>query len=90
MEYFVYATSYYQCNPKKFKNPDVFINVIQRTVGEQWKRDEIKIAAYKRNGYEVLIVWESDIRKRLTETLEKVKVFIENRKRDDYGLHATH
>lgn len=80
----------YHCNPKKFKNPDVFINVIQRTVGEQWKRDEIKIAAYKRNGYEVLIVWESDIRKRLTETLEKVKVFIENRKRDNYGLHATH
>lgn len=54
LEYFVYATSYYQCNPKKFKNPDVFINVIQRTVGEQWKRDEIKIAAYKRNGYELV------------------------------------
>lgn len=80
----------YHCNPKKFKNPDVFVNAIQRTVKEQWKRDEIKVAAYKRNGYNVLVIWESDIRKRLTETLQSVKVFIEERKKDIYGLHATH
>lgn len=79
----------YHCNPKKYSNPDVFVNAIQRTVGEQWKRDEIKIAAYKRNGYDVLIVWESDIRKHLTETIEKVKVEIENRKKN-YGIRSSH
>lgn len=79
----------YHCNPRRYKNPDVFVNIIQRTVGDQWKRDEMKIAAYKKNGYDVLIIWESDIRKHLTETIERVKVEIEKRKMN-YGLHAAY
>lgn len=70
----------YHCNPKKYKNPNVFVKAIQRTVGQQWKRDEIKIACYKRNGYDVITVWENDIRKRLTETIARVKMEIEKRK----------
>jgi len=63
----------YHCNPKKFKDPSRYVTAIKRTVAEQRKRDEIKIAAYLRNGYSVLIIWEDDIRKRLGEVIERIK-----------------
>lgn len=69
----------YHCNPKKYKNPDVFINATKRTVGEQWERDKIKLEAYKTYGYSVIVIWESDIRKRLQEQIEKVKSFIKEK-----------
>jgi G:T-mismatch repair DNA endonuclease (very short patch repair protein) len=75
----------YHCNPIKYKNPNVFVPAIQRTVGEQWKRDEKRLASYLRNGYTVVIVWENEIRKRLDEAVEKVKLEIERKR---HGIHA--
>jgi G:T-mismatch repair DNA endonuclease (very short patch repair protein) len=63
----------YHCNPKVYKNENVFINAIQRTVGEQWKRDRIKLASYYRNGYTTIVVWEDDIYKKLPEQIERVR-----------------
>jgi G:T-mismatch repair DNA endonuclease (very short patch repair protein) len=62
----------YHCNPDKYKDPNQFVKVIERTVGEQWKRDEIKIAAYKRNGYKTIVVWEKDFRNDPNGTTETV------------------
>lgn len=69
----------YHCNPKKYKNPNVFISAIKRTVGEQWARDKIKIDAYKEYGYTTIVVWESDIRKRLSEQLNKIKEILKEK-----------
>lgn len=70
----------YHCNPLKYKNPNVFVKAIQRTVGEQWKRDEIKLASYYRNGYTPIVVWEHDIKKHLSEQIERIKQIIESHK----------
>jgi G:T-mismatch repair DNA endonuclease (very short patch repair protein) len=63
----------YHCNPRKYKDPALFINATQRTVQEQWDRDRIKLACYYKHGYTTIIVWESDIRKKLSEQIERVK-----------------
>jgi G:T-mismatch repair DNA endonuclease (very short patch repair protein) len=63
----------YHCNPKKYKNSETYITPIQRTVGEQWKRDERKIACYKKHGYNVLIVWESDIYHHLDDEIQRIR-----------------
>lgn len=70
----------YHCNPRKYKNPNVFVNAIKRTVGEQWKRDRIKLACYYKHGYTVIVVWESDIRKKLNEQLERIKNEIDKKR----------
>jgi len=63
----------YHCNPRKYKNPEVFINATKRTVGEQWQRDRIKLACYYKHGYTVIVVWESDIRNCIQDQVERVK-----------------
>jgi len=70
----------YHCNPHKYKNSDVFINAIKRTVGEQWKRDRIRLACFYKHGYTVVVIWESGIYKKLNEQIKKVKDEI-NKKR---------
>jgi G:T-mismatch repair DNA endonuclease (very short patch repair protein) len=75
----------YHCNPKKYKNPDVFISATKRTVGQQWARDKIKLDAYKEYGYTTIVVWESDIRKRLSEQLTRIKLILKE-KEEAYGL----
>lgn len=75
----------YHCNPKKYKNPDVFISATKRTVGEQWARDKIKLDAYQEYGYTTIVVWESDIRKRLGEQLTRIKEILKE-KEEAYGL----
>ena len=78
----------YHCNPRKYNNPDLFVTAIRRTVKEQWKRDEKKLASYYRNGYSVIIVWEYDIRKHLLEQIERVRTEI--KRKQTYGIHASH
>lgn len=50
----------FHCNPKKFRDPDQYCSWIKRTVGEQWKRDQRRLACFYRLGYTVVIVWQSD------------------------------
>ncbi len=69
------------CDPRKHKDPNEYVAWIKRTVAEQWKRDEIKVAAYKRNGYEVVVVWEIDIRKDPNKEIRRVKRAISKQKK---------
>lgn len=50
----------FHCNPKKFTDPDQYCSWIKRTVAEQWKRDQRRLACFYRLGYTVVIVWQSD------------------------------
>jgi hypothetical protein len=40
---------------------------------------EIKLACYYKHGYTVIVVWESDIRKRLPEQIERVRNIIKEK-----------
>lgn len=50
----------HHCHPNKFPDPTVYCSWISRTVGEQWKRDEMRKAVFRKNGYETVVVWQSD------------------------------
>lgn len=64
---------FYHCNPRKYMNPDQYIRAIKRTVGEQWKRDRMRLACFNKHGYSVLIVWEKDFRKNPKFQIERIK-----------------
>jgi very-short-patch-repair endonuclease len=63
----------FYCNPLKFQDPDEYCFWISRTVGQQWKRDERRLAALLKNGYKVLVVWEYDWNNNKQEVLERVE-----------------
>jgi G:T-mismatch repair DNA endonuclease (very short patch repair protein) len=62
----------YHCNPENYKDENQFVQAIGRTVGEQWKRDRIKVAAFARYGYKTIIVWEKNFRNDPKETVVEV------------------
>jgi len=43
-----------------------------------WEKDENKIELAKSNGYEVLVVWDSEYRKNPKQTVEKCIEFLNN------------
>jgi len=63
----------FHCNPSKFTDPKQYCSWISRTVEEQWKRDERREAALKRNGYKVIVVWESVWNARKSEIIQEIK-----------------
>jgi G:T-mismatch repair DNA endonuclease (very short patch repair protein) len=56
---------FWHANPSKYQKNDVlkFPGTKGVIAEELWKKDERKIDKYKNIGYNVLVVWESDIRK---------------------------
>ena len=70
----------YHCNPKKYKDPTQFLKIIGRTVQEQWKRDERRIACFYKHGYSVVIVWDSDFRSYPKRELTRIAVVVDQKK----------
>lgn len=56
-----YNGDYWHCNPKKYK-PDYFNQKKQKTAKELWEYDKNKIDLIKGKGYNLEIVWESDLK----------------------------
>lgn len=79
----------YHCNPAKYKDPQQFISAIRRTVGEQWKRDERRLACFKKHGYTPLVVWEKEIRNSPSKAVERINVLV-NEMRLKYESNARH
>lgn len=71
-----YYGDMYHCNPKDFKDPDLFLRSIQRTVGEQWKRDSRRLGCFYGKGYHVIIVWESDFNKDPLKEIQRIKDYL--------------
>ena len=68
-----YFGDYYHCNPQKYKNPDVYMSAIKRTVGEQQLRDQRRLDCFYKKGYRVIIIWESEFIKNPQLQIEKIK-----------------
>lgn len=63
----------YHCNPRKYKDESLYVKAIRRTVGEQWKRDRIRLACFYKHGYTVIIVWEKDFYNNPVKQIERIK-----------------
>jgi G:T-mismatch repair DNA endonuclease (very short patch repair protein) len=55
-----YNGDYWHCNPKKY-GPDYFNQKKQKTAKELWEYDKNKIDLIREKGYNLEIVWESDL-----------------------------
>jgi very-short-patch-repair endonuclease len=56
-----YNGDYWHCNPKKY-DANYYHQVKKKTAQEMWEYDNNKIDLIKRNGYNLVIVWESDLK----------------------------
>ena len=55
------------------KIPDKWFTWIKRTVGEQWKRDQRRLACFYRLGYTVVIVWQTDWDRDKETAIERIQ-----------------
>lgn len=70
--------NYWHANPKFYSN---FKKKIRRgtknySVESIWKIDEYRLNFFKKNGYEVLVIWEEDYRKDKKTTIKKCIEFL--------------
>jgi len=70
----------YHCNPRKYKDPEYFVNAIKRKVKEQWQRDRRRLACFYKHGYSVVIVWDSDFRKNPQREIERIRDEIDKKR----------
>lgn len=69
-----YNGDYWHCNPKKYKE-DYYHQVKGKTAKELWEYDKIKIDLVKGNGYNLEIVWESDLKEDHTLIYKLIKKY---------------
>lgn len=62
---------YWHCNPQKF-NADFYHSMKKKTAAEIWEDDLKKQNAASVQGYEIMIIWESDWNTKKEETLQNV------------------
>jgi len=72
----------YHGNPLIFQPDDICVNYKRKPLiaKELWERDKVKIDLAKENGFEVLVIWESEYKKDRIGTLNKCLSFIKNNK----------
>lgn len=61
MKVIEYNSDYYHANPSRYVAEDI-IKKVNKTAQQIWDDDAVKIKAIKDRGFEVLIVWESEIK----------------------------
>jgi len=68
----------FHANPIYYKSGDLLNNHIfnNKLVDEIWERDKIKNENAINNGYKLLIIWESDIKKDINEVNDKLSNFL--------------
>lgn len=70
---------YWHCNPK-FYNKNYYHKYLQMFAEEIWKKDELRIMSILEEGFEVLVVWESEYNKNREQIIEKCLNFLKNNK----------
>ncbi len=76
-----YFGDIYHCNPRMYRDGSEYIELIKRTVGEQWERDRKRFLTFYRYGYSVIVVWAKDFRDKSRREIERVKdEIVEKRK----------
>jgi len=67
---------YWHCNPKKYDGESIHkTRGKEIKVKDQWKHDKYIINGMKKQGYKVLVVWESELEKELDKTTKKILKF---------------
>lgn len=66
-----YNGDYWHCNPVKYQ-PDFMHHVKLKTASEIWNDDKNRINIIEKNGYEVIVIWESDYRKFRSEVMNSI------------------
>lgn len=61
----------YHCNPKKFTS-EQYCSWLKMSVQEKWDIDRKRLAVFYNNGYDVLIVWESDWHKNKIKEIGRI------------------
>lgn len=70
-----YNGDYWHCNPKKF-DESFYNDVSKMTASEIWERDRQKAKLAEDRGFEVLVVWETDMNKDPRGTVESCLNFL--------------
>ena len=71
---------FFHANPIKYKKDDIIkiAESEQYKAEEIWKKDSIRIKTLKNMGYDVLIIWENDVKRNYEIELIKCVNFIKN------------
>jgi len=81
MKMIEYNGDQYHANPYIYKpddTPHPYHKTKKYCASKIWEKDENKIELAKFNGYEVLVVWDSEYRKNPKQTVEKCIEFLNN------------
>jgi G:T-mismatch repair DNA endonuclease (very short patch repair protein) len=69
---------FWHCNPEIFKDDSQIHKVTNKSVKDIREMDIYKIKLAEKHGYSVFCIWESDIRKKREESLNKCLEFLKN------------
>ena len=72
----------FHANPKKYNSTDIPLQFINKTSEEIWAHDKNKLNRIIKEGYDVLIIWESDYKSNKDKSINKCINFL-NKKSDD-------
>lgn len=65
--------TFWHADPRKYKSDDI----IRKTkVSDIWERDKTKTKVAEDNGYDLLVIWESDFKSNQTDTISKCLEFL--------------
>jgi hypothetical protein len=70
-----YNGDFWHCNPKKY-SPDYINPRTKLLASEKWKLDEDKIQFAESQGYDVLVIWESEFKQNKKEVFKKCLQFL--------------
>jgi len=62
----------WHANPKLFQKEDKPMSFIDKTASQIWDKDKIKLDSIKERGYEVLIIWESELDENTVDNIIKI------------------
>lgn len=72
---------YYHANPEKYKGSDLISRFRGRVEAQQiWKQDQERTEKLQGAGYQVMIVWEKDIKQDIKQVLKEINAALENLK----------
>ena len=67
---------FYHCNPRRYTDPNFYNRVIHMTAAQRWQYDRRRLAAFRKIGFDPLVVWESDWTTAPGEVLKRVREFL--------------
>lgn len=79
---------YWHCNPRKYAHDHIYLKGSSRekTAKDKWKEDEDKINFIRDKGYQVLVIWEMDLKNDKIMVEKEILNFIRSRTYTDILL----